>query len=114
MTGPGKAPAREAGADLLRRKVLPDLDLLVDAVAFAQLDERISQPAAGSLIAFVADESGIDVVRRLYHDSVGGSFEADALLEAALGESLGGIESRWLAYLTPYTDAAGRRQPGGR
>jgi hypothetical protein len=105
-------PVREAGADLLRRKVLPGLDTLVDVVAFVQLDERISQPAAGSFVAYLVDERGIDVVRNLYDDSAGKSVDVEALLEAALGDSLGGIEKGWTAYLEPEYEAPGRDLPG--
>ena len=108
----GGVPAREAGADLLQRKVLPDLGVLVDAVAFMQLDERISHAAAGSFVSFLADEIGVDVVRDLYNDSAGRSEGTEALLEATLGDSLGAIEERWLAYLRTDTDAPGTRSPG--
>jgi hypothetical protein len=97
-------PVRMAGADLLRRKALPGLDLLVDSVAFVRLDERISQPAAGSFMAFIVEESGVDVVRDLYSDSAGRSGGTEARLEATLGDSLGAIEERWLAYLRSGTD----------
>ena len=107
----GGMAAREAGADLLQRKVLPDLGVLVDAVAFVQLDERISQAAAGSFVAFLIEEVGVNVVRDLYSDSAGRSEGTEVLLEAALGDSLGGIESRWVAYLQPDTDAPGARSP---
>ena len=107
----GGMAAREAGADLLQRKVLPDFDVLVDAVAFMQLDERISQAAAGSFVAFLIEEVGVNVVRDLYSDSAGRSEGTEVLLEAALGDSLGGIESRWVAYLQPDTDAPGARSP---
>ena len=105
----GGMPLREAGADLLQRKVLPDLDILVDAAAFMQLDERISHAAAGSFVAFLVDENGVDVVLDLYSDSAGRSGGTEALLEAALGDSLGGIETRWVAYLQPDTDTPGAR-----
>ncbi|MCK4510815.1 YIP1 family protein [bacterium] len=108
----GGMPVREAGADLLQRKVLPDLDMLVDTVAFVQLDERISQPAAGSFMAFVAEENGVEVVRDLYDDSEGRSEGTEALLEAVLNDSLGGIETRWIAYLRSRTDAPGAGSPG--
>ncbi len=107
----GGVPVREAGADLLQRKVLPGLDLLVDTVAFVQLDERISQAAAGSFIAFIAEESGVDVVRDLYDGSAGRSEGVEALLEATLDDTLGGIEARWIAYLGSSTDAPGARPP---
>jgi len=108
----GGMPVREAGADLLQRKVLPGLDMLVDTVAFVQLDERISQPAAGSFIAFLAEESGVDAVRDLYDDSAGGFEGTKALLEATLDDTLGGIETRWIAYLRLSTDAPGAGTPG--
>jgi hypothetical protein len=107
----GGMPVREAGADLLQRKVLPGLDILVDTVAFVQLDERISHPAAGSFMAFIAEENGVDAVRRLYDDSAGKSEGTKALLEATLDDTLGGIETRWIAYLRFSTDAPGARSP---
>ncbi|MCK4410359.1 MAG: YIP1 family protein, partial [Candidatus Eisenbacteria sp.] len=100
----GGMPVRMAGADLLERRVLPGLDMLVDTVAFVRLDERISQPAAGSFMAFLAEENGVGVVRDLYSDSAGRSEGTEALLEATLGESLGAMEERWLAYLRFSTD----------
>jgi hypothetical protein len=108
----GGMPVREAGADLLQRKILPDLDMLVDTVAFVQLDERISQPAAGSFMAFVAEENGVKAVRDLYDDSEGRSEGTEALLEAVLNDSLGGIETRWIAYLRFSTGAPGAGSPG--
>ena len=107
----GGMPVREAGADLLQRKVLPGLDMLVDTVAFVQLDERISHPAAGSFMAFIAEENGVDAVRDLYDDSAGRSEGTKALLEATLDDTLGGIEMRWIAYLGFSTDAPGARSP---
>jgi hypothetical protein len=107
----GGMPVREAGADLLQRKVLPSLDLLVDTVAFVQLDERISHPAAGSFMAFIAEENGVDAVRDLYDDSAGRSEGTKALLEATLDDTLGGIEARWIAYLRFSTDGPGARSP---
>ena len=107
-------PIRMAGADLLRRKALPDLDLLVDTVTFVRLDERISQPAAGSFMAFLVDESGVDVVRGLYSASAGRSEGTEALLEATLGDSLGAIEERWLAHLRFSTDMPDTPSSGGR
>ena len=107
----GGMAVREAGADLLQRKVLPGLDILVDTVAFVQLDERISHPAAGSFMAFIAEENGVDAVRDLYDDSAGRSEGAKALLEATLDDTLGGIEARWIAYLRFSTDAPGARSP---
>ena len=108
----GGMPVREAGADLLQRKVLPGLDMLVDTVAFVQLDERISHPAAGSFMAFIAEENGVDAVRDLYDDSAGRSEGTEALLEATLDDTLGGIETRWIAYLRFSTDAPGAGSPG--
>jgi len=110
----GGMPVREAGADLLQRKVLPGLDVLVDAVAFVQLDERISQPAAGSFMAFIAEENGVDAVRDLYDDSTGRSEGTEALLEATLDDTLGGIETRWIAYLRFSTEAQGAGSPRER
>ena len=100
----GGMPVRTAGADLLQRKVLPDLELLVDTAAFVRFDESISQPAAGSFVAFLAEEKGIDIVRDLYSRSAGRSEGTEAFLEVALGDSLGAIEERWLAYLRSSTD----------
>jgi len=108
----GGMPVREAGADLLQRKVLPGLSMLADAVAFVRLDERISQPAAGSFMAFIAGENGVDAVRDLYYDSAGRSEGTEALLEATLDDTLGGIETRWIAYLRSSTDAPGAGSPG--
>ena len=107
-------PVRMAGADLLQRKVLPGLDMLVDTVAFVRFDERVSQPAAGSFVAFLAEEKGLDIVRDLYTNSAGRSEGTEALLEATLGDSLGAIEERWLAYLrfsadTPDAPSVGER-----
>ena len=107
-------PVRMAGADLLQRKVLPGLDMLVDTVAFVRFDERVSQPAAGSFVAFLAEEKGLDIVRDLYTNSAGRSEGTEALLEATLGDSLGAIEERWLAYLrfsadTPDAPSSGER-----
>jgi hypothetical protein len=110
----GGLPVRDAGLDLLERKVLPDLEMLVDAVMFAQLDERLSQPAAGSFMAFVLEEEGGETVRGLYEASAGRSGAAEPLLEAALGDSLEAIEVRWLEFLESETEASGELAPGGR
>jgi hypothetical protein len=92
-------PVRDAGSDLLARKLLPGLDLLADPVGFGRLDERIAQPAAGSFVAFLVDSVGIDNTRALYLDSAGQSEGIDLSLEFLLGEDLGSIEERWKAYL---------------
>lgn len=107
-------PVRTAGADLLQRKALPGLDLLVDTVAFVRLDERISQPAAGSFVAFIVEEGSVGVARDLYDDSAGRSEGAEALLEAALGDSLGAIEERWFAYLRSGADTPDAPSRGER
>jgi hypothetical protein len=103
----GGLPVRAAGRDLLERKVLPELDMLVDAVMFAQLDERLSQPAAGSFMAFLLDSEGVETIRGLYGDSAGRSGAAEPLLEATLGDSLEAIEVRWLEFLESETGASG-------
>ena len=100
-------PVREEGADLLERRVLPDLDMLVDAAVFVRLDERLSQPAAGSLMDFLSHEKGTGVLRGLYADSAGRSDVAGALLESAFGDSLDAVEERWLEYLESATDTLG-------
>ncbi len=102
-------PVREEGADLLRRRVLPDLDTLVDAAMFVRLDERLSQPAAGSLMDFLSNERGIEVLQDLYLDSAGRSDVAGPLIESALGDSLDAVEERWLEYLRSDTDTLGTR-----
>jgi len=106
----GGRPVREEGADLLRRKVLPDLAILADDAMFVQLDERLSQPAAGSLMAYVADEKGLEALRGLCTGSAGRHGVARALLESALSDSLSAIEGRWLEFLKS-TDAPGRPSP---
>ncbi|MFH1688662.1 MAG: Yip1 family protein [Candidatus Eisenbacteria bacterium] len=103
----GGRPVREEGADLLGRKVLPDLDMLVDAAMFVRLDERLSQPAAGSLMDFLFHEKGIEALRDLYADSAGRSDVAGALIESAFGDSLDAVEERWLEYLESATDTLG-------
>lgn len=103
----GGRPVREEGADLLGRRVLPDLDMLVDTAMFVRLDEKLSQPAAGSLMAFVAHEKGEGALRGLYVGSAGWSDAAAVLLESTLDDSLGGIEQRWLEYLESATDTSG-------
>ncbi len=110
----GGMPVRMAGADLLERKVLPGLDLLVDRVMFVRLDERISQPAAASFVAFLTEEKGVDIVRALHSGSAGRSEGTEALLEATLGDSLGAIEERWLAYLRFSTDTPDAPSSGER
>lgn len=107
----GGMPVRDAGADLLERGFLPELDELVDPVSFVRLDERISQPAAGSLVCFVVAEHGLPVARGLYEDAAGRSLDAGALLSDALGDSLGAIEERWHTHLTR---AAGVSAPDDR
>ena len=107
----GGMPVREAGADLLQRKVMPGLGVLVNVAEFVQLDEKISQPAAGSFMAFIAEENGVDAVRDLYDDSTGRSEDTKALLEATLDDTLGGIETRWIAYLRFSADAPGAGSP---
>jgi len=110
----GGMPVRMAGADLLQRKVLPGLELLVDSATFVRFDERISQPAAGSFVAFLAEEKGVDVVRNLYSRSAGRSEGTEAFLEATLSDSLGAIEERWLAYLRSSTDTPDAPSRGER
>ncbi len=63
-------------------------------------------------MAFIAEENGVDAVRGLYDDSAGRSEGTEALLEATLDDTLGGIETRWIAYLRSGTDAPGARSPG--
>jgi len=92
-------PVREAAKDLLDRRLLPDLDALVDAVRFVQLDEKLSQPAAGAVVCFAMDERGPLVARWLYEEVAGRSVPAGPVLEAALEDSLGAIERRWHEYL---------------
>ena len=110
----GGMPVRMAGADLLERKVLPGLDLLVDGAMFVRLDERISQPAAASFVAFLTEEKGVDIVRTLHSGSAGRSEGTEALLETTLGDSLGAIEERWLAYLRFSTDTPDAPSSGER
>jgi len=105
-------PVREESRDLLNRGFLPDLDVLVDAVQFVHLDEKLSQPAAGSLICYLVDERGEAVARQLYERAAGRSVEAGPLLETVLDDSLGAIERRWHTYLRPgWTGAAGAQEP---
>jgi len=108
----GGMTVRDAGADLLDRRVLPDLDMLVDTATFVQFDERLSQPAAGSLVNLLVDERGVDVVRGLYSDLAGRPDAAVLFLESAMSDSLGAIEDRWLEYLRPHADARGAVPPG--
>jgi hypothetical protein len=97
-------PLREAAGDLLDRKVLPRLDMLTDAAMFMQLDERISQPAAGSLIALLVDETGVGRVRELYAQAAGRHDAALDFLGSATGDSLAVLEDRWHDYLGHSAD----------
>lgn len=105
----GGRPVRQEGADLLRRKALPDLDMLVDAAMFVRLDERLSQPAAGSLMDFLSREKGIEVLKGLYADAAGRSDVAGPLIESVLDCPLDAAEERWLAYLRSDADTSGSR-----
>ena len=54
-----------AGADLLERKVMPRLTTLIEPALYASLDERQSQPAAGSFASFAVAELGVEALRGL-------------------------------------------------
>ena len=97
--------------DLLERRVLPDLNMLVDTAMFVQLDERLSQPAAGSLVNLLVDERGAGAVRSLYSDLAGRPDAAVLFLESAMGDSLAAIEDRWHEYLTVHDDTRGAAPP---
>ena len=107
----GGLPVRDAAADLLERRVLPDLSMLADTAMFVQLDERLSQPAAGSLVSLLVDERGAGAVRSLYSDLAGRPDVAVLFLESAMEDSLGAIEDRWLEYLTGHDDTRGATPP---
>ncbi len=96
----GGMDLREAGRDLIHRNLLPALAALADSSQFVQLDERISQPAAGSFMAFIIDEAGRGTAGRLYSGAAGQSGDCAAAIERELGDSLAGVEARWHAYLT--------------
>ncbi len=88
-----------SGADLLERKVLPRLEILIEPALYASLDERQSQPAAGSFASFAVAELGVEGLRGL---AAAGSARPDAageVLESAFGDSLPGIERRWKTFL---------------
>jgi hypothetical protein len=95
----GGMNVREAGGDLLHRRVLPGLEALADPVAFADMQETIAQPAAGSFIAFMMSEIGVASLRDAYLSAARNPEEVIDLLEGALGDSIAGIERRWRAYL---------------
>jgi hypothetical protein len=99
-------PVREAARYLLGRSELPDLDELVDTVQFMNLNDQLSQPAAGSLICFIVDEKGEGAARGLYKSVAGRSVEPGPLLSAVLGDSLGGVERRWHEYLRSGEESA--------
>ena len=105
----GGLPVREAGKDLLERKALPGLDVLLDPVSFLGVDERISQPAAGSFMSFVIDEAGAQSAREIYRATALRPEETGQALEQALSDSIESIESRWFTYLkrTPNAPEAG-------
>ena len=85
--------------------------MLVDTAMFVQLDERLSQPAAGSLVSLLVGERGAGAVRSLYSDLAGRPGVAVLFLESAMEDSLGAIEDRWLEYLTRREDTRGATPP---
>ena len=64
-----------------------------------RIDEMLSQPAAGPFVGFVIGEAGEDVVRDLYRASTRRPDAAGDLLESALGDSIDGIERRWMSFI---------------
>jgi hypothetical protein len=105
---------RQAGRDLLSRHALPDLDELVDPIAFADMDKKISEPAAGSFIAFMMSEIGAKATRDIYEASAADPEDVRELLEKALGGSLDEIDSRWRSYLEAESSEPGASTPGKR
>jgi hypothetical protein len=102
----GGQPVRKAGRELLEDGLLPGLDVLADSVQFVGLDERLSQPAAGSLMCFIVSEKGEEAARQLYARVAGRTVEVGPLLEDLLGDSLDGIEQRWHEYLASEAPVA--------
>jgi hypothetical protein len=88
-----------AGADLHERKVLPRLETLIEPALYASLDERQSQPAAGSFASFAVAELGPEGLKGLAAATSSRPAAAGEVLEASFGDSLPGIERRWTAFL---------------
>jgi hypothetical protein len=105
----GAMPLAQAGEDLRARRVLPPLEVLVDPVRYVGVNMKLSQPAAGAFVAFFAAEKGLPALREIYAATTEQPESARELIEAAFGDSLGGIERRFLGYLESAGSAAGDR-----
>ncbi|MBN2565486.1 MAG: YIP1 family protein [Candidatus Eisenbacteria bacterium] len=108
----GGMSVREAGRDLLERRVLPRLDVLANPVAFRDMDERIAEPAAGSFTGFLVSEVGEPGMQDIYRSSARDPDSVSGLLESALVDSLAGIDDRWRLYLLAETGEPGECAPG--
>jgi hypothetical protein len=94
----GGDPVVERAAELQAKGTLPPLDALVDPVAYGRYPRELSEPAAGAFTAFLLDELGETVYRDLYSGAAD-AIAVGPILEATAGDSLAGIERRWVAYL---------------
>ncbi len=105
----GAMPLARAGEDLRVRRVLPPLEVLLDPVRYVGVDLKLSQPAAGAFVAFFAAEKGLPALREVYAATTERPGAARELIEAAFGDTLGGIERRFLGYLESVGSAADDR-----
>ncbi|MBD3348718.1 MAG: hypothetical protein GF400_05940 [Candidatus Eisenbacteria bacterium] len=88
---------------------LPGLRELVDPAGYDLVGERSREVAAGSFTAFLIDEMGLEGYRDFYSRVARTRVPLADALEQSLGDSLGGVEDDWMAYV-----ARGHHRRDGR
>ena len=97
----GGRPVAEVASGLVRDGGIPPLERLTDPAVYSRMERSVAEPLAGAFTAFMASRMGEAGLADLYASSAGRGVSIRGLLERALGDSLGGIDRAWRAYLAP-------------
>lgn len=100
-------PVIDAAGELQAASSLPRLAELLDPPEHARLDARVGDSAAGSFTAFLIEELGVPAYVELYSRVARTGAPVPGALERALGDSLEGIEARWIDFIL---ERAGARE----
>ena len=100
----GGRPVIDVTRELRGASSLPGLADLVDPGAYARIDTRMSDPAAGAFTAFLMEELGESAYRDFYTYVARTRARVPDALEQALGDSMGAIEARWISFIETGED----------
>ena len=100
----GGRPVIDVARELRGADSLPRLADLVDPGAYARIDARVSDPAAGAFTAFLVEELGEPAYRDFYAYVARTRARVPGALEQSLGDSLGAIEARWISFIETDED----------